>query len=108
MKDERNHHGTVDKSFSEQQISNVDTNYILCEKDWICTHSGIGSYSRWQANGRQMAVRQNTGEFGFFKKSLYIERFEFLLHLTKVQHNYSIKNAFQVFFRVKSIVKLVV
>ena len=27
-----NHHGAVDKSFLEQQICNVDVNYILCEK----------------------------------------------------------------------------
>ena len=32
MKDERNHHGAVDKSISEQRIRIVDTNYILCEK----------------------------------------------------------------------------
>ena len=32
MKDERNHQDTVDKSFLEQQIRIVDTNYILCEK----------------------------------------------------------------------------
>ena len=31
MKHERNHHGVVDKSFSEQQIRIVDANYILCE-----------------------------------------------------------------------------
>ena len=42
MKDERNHHGTVDKSFSEQQIRIVDANYILCEKNWTRTHSGPG------------------------------------------------------------------
>ena len=45
--------GTVDKSFSEQQIRIVDANYILCEKNWTCTHSGTGSYGR-QA-GRQVA-----------------------------------------------------
>ena len=32
MKHERNYHGAVDKSFSEQQIRIVDANYILCEK----------------------------------------------------------------------------
>ena len=57
---------------------------------------------RWQAGGRQ-----NTGEFGNFQKSLYIEIFDFLLRLTKVQHHYSSRNAFQVFFQVTSIVKLV-
>ena len=40
MKDERNHHGAVDKSFLEQQISIVDAKYIFCKKNWIHTHSG--------------------------------------------------------------------
>ena len=57
MKDERNHHGAVDKFFLEQRIRIVDVNYILCEKKWTCTHSGTGSYA-----GRQVA----TGEFGIF------------------------------------------
>ena len=59
MKEERNHHGAVDKSFSEQRIRIVDPNYILCEKNWIRKRSGTGSY------GRQ-AGRRNTGEFGNF------------------------------------------
>ena len=46
MKDEKNHRGTVDKSFSEQQIRIVDANYILCEKNWTCTRSRSGSYGR--------------------------------------------------------------
>ena len=57
MKDEGYHQGAVDKSFSEQQIHNVDTNYIFCEKNWTHTRSGTGSY------GRQMAVRRNTCKF---------------------------------------------
>ena len=62
MKDEGNHQGTVDKSFSEQQIRIVDANYILCEKNWTRTRSGTW----FMAGGRQMAVRQNIGEFGNF------------------------------------------
>ena len=50
MKDEGNHQGAVDKSFSEQRIRIVDANYILCEKNprknWIRTRSGTGSYGR--------------------------------------------------------------
>ena len=62
MKDEGNHQGAVDKSFSEQRIRIVDANYILCEKNWTCTRSGTRSYGRWQvADGRQ-----NTVEIGFF------------------------------------------
>ena len=55
MKDERNHHGAVDKSFSKQRICIVDANYILCEKNWTHTRSGTGCYGRWQADGRQVA-----------------------------------------------------
>ena len=56
MKDERNHHGAMDKSFSEQWIRIVDVNYILCEKNWTRTRSGTGSY------GRQMAGRWQSDE----------------------------------------------
>ena len=55
MKDEGNHQGTVDKSFSEHRIRIVDANYILCEKNWTRTRSGTGSYGRQVAGGRQMA-----------------------------------------------------
>ena len=51
MKDEENHQGAVDKSFSEQRIRIVDANYILCEKNWTRTRSGTGSWRR-QADGR--------------------------------------------------------
>ena len=51
MKDEENHQGAVDKSFSEQRIRIVDANYILCEKNWTRTRSGTGSYGRWQMAG---------------------------------------------------------
>ena len=54
MKDEENHQGAVDKSFSEQRIRIVDANYILCEKNWTCTRSGTGSYGR-QAGRWQVA-----------------------------------------------------
>ena len=58
MKDERNHQGTVDKSFLEKQIHIVDANYILCEKNWARTRSGTRSYGRqagrWQANKIQV------------------------------------------------------
>ena len=55
MKDEGNHQGAVDKSFSEQQIRIVDANYIVCEKNWTCTRSGTGSYGRHVTGGRQVA-----------------------------------------------------
>ena len=50
MKDERNHHGAVDKSFSEQQIRIIDSNYILYEKNWTRRHSGTGSYGKQVAD----------------------------------------------------------
>ena len=62
MKDEGNHQGAMDKSFSEQWTRIVDINYILCEKNWTHTCSGAGSYGRWQVAGG----RRNTGEFGNF------------------------------------------
>ena len=56
MKDEGNHLGAVDKSFSEQRIRIVDTNYILYEKNWTRTCSGTRSYGRQVAGGKwQMA-----------------------------------------------------
>ena len=67
MKKERNHHGAVDKSFSEQQISIVDTNYILCEKNWTRTRSGTGSYSRQVADEIQVQkIWLFVSEFGNF------------------------------------------
>ena len=57
MKDERNHHGAVDKSFSEQQIRIVDANYILCEK--------IGPVHVTEPD-LTAGGRRNTGEFGNF------------------------------------------
>ena len=62
MKDEGNHQGGVDKSFSEQRICIVDANYILCEKigPVQVAESGL------TAGGRQAGGRWNTGEFGNF------------------------------------------
>ena len=54
MKDERNHHDAVDKSFLEQCICIVDANYILCEKNWTCTRSGTVSYGRQVADKIQV------------------------------------------------------
>ena len=62
MKDERNYHGAVDISFSEQRIRIVNINYILCEE--------IGPIHVVEpgltAGGRQVGGRRNTGEFGNF------------------------------------------
>ena len=74
MKDGRNHHGAVDKSFSKQQIRVADANYILCEKNWTRTCSGTGSY------GRQAGDRRNTGEFVklVFKVRKFMKPYDFL------------------------------
>ena len=66
----------MDKSFSEQRIRIVDTNYIVCEKNWTRTHSRTGSYGRWQVAGDRWQVaggrwqvaggRRNTDELGNF------------------------------------------
>ena len=96
MKHERNHHGAVDKSFSEQQIRNVDGNYILCEKNWTRTRSGTRSYGR-QAGGRQMADEIQVN-LEIFKNHYTSKDSTFCFVLTKVQHHYSSRNTFQVFF----------
>ena len=57
MKDERNHQGAVDKSFSEQRIHIVHANYILCEKIWTRTRSGTGSYGRQMADEKQVNLQ---------------------------------------------------
>ena len=59
MKDERNHQGAADKSFSER-IRIVDANYILCKKNWTRTRSGTGSYGRqagrWQTKYSELEI----------------------------------------------------
>ena len=75
MKHERNHQGAVDKSFSEQQIGIVDANYILCEKNWIRTHSGTRCYVRQMADEIQVnlellkiTIHQNIRLFASFNQ----------------------------------------
>ena len=53
MKDERNHHGTEDKSFLEQRICIVDTKYIVCEKIGPVYVAELGL----MAGGNQMKYR---------------------------------------------------
>ena len=50
MKHERNHHGAVDISFSEQQIRIIDANYILYEKIGPVNKAELGLTA-----GRQVA-----------------------------------------------------
>ena len=60
MKDKRIHHGTMDNSFSEQQI---------CVSVWIfCVMRKIGPIlPLLGVLQNRKAVRQNLGEFNFFK-----------------------------------------
>ena len=63
---------------------------------WVkhCTRSGTGSY------GRQMAVRWQSDKIHVNLEILKItvhRKIRLLLRLTKVQHHYSSRNAFQVF-----------
>ena len=53
MKDEGNHQGAVDKSFSEQRIRIVDANYILCEKIGPVHIAELGLTADRQVAGRQ-------------------------------------------------------
>ena len=61
MKDERNPHGTVDKSFSEQHIRIVDAITFFVRKIGPIHVAEPGLTA-----GRQVAGRRNTGEFGNF------------------------------------------
>ena len=65
MKDDRNHHGAVDKSYLEQRIHIVDANYIFVRKIGPVHVPELGlTADRWQADGMQVTVRRYTGEFG--------------------------------------------
>ena len=70
---------------------------LSCEISGALHLAQPGLTAGWQA-GRQ-AGRRNTGGFRNFQNWLYAEIFEFSLCLTKIQHHYSLTNAFQrVFF----------
>ena len=62
MRDERNHHGAVDKSFSEQRICIIDVNYIHCEKIGPVRVAELGLMAGRQVAGRQ-AGRQVAGRW---------------------------------------------
>ena len=104
MKHERDHHGAVDKSFSEQRICIVDANYILREKNWTRTYSGTGSYGR-QAGGRQVAdeIQVNLEIFKNHCTSKDSNFASFNQGTASLQQYKCIPGVFQV----KSIVKLV-
>ena len=59
---------------NEQRIHIVDTNYMLCEKNWTRTRSGTGSYGRWQKKYRyiqkflKITVHQKIQLFASFKQ----------------------------------------
>ena len=84
MKEERNRHGAVDKSSSEQWIRIVDVNYILCEKNWTRTRSRTGSYGRWQV-ADEIQVNLEIFRNHCTSKDLT------LLRLTKVQHHAAVE-----------------
>ena len=67
MKDEGNHQGAVDNSFSEQRIRIVHVNYILCEKIGPAHVAEPGLTA-----GKQVAVgRRNTGEWKFLTNTVH-------------------------------------
>ena len=49
------------KSFSEQRIRIVETNYILYEKNWTRIRSRTRSYDRWQYGSKQHVISQLRG-----------------------------------------------
>ena len=76
MKDERNHHGAVDKSFSEQRILIVDANYILFEKIEPVHVADPGLTA---------GSRRNIGKFGNFRNHCTSKDLT-LFRLTKLHH----------------------
>ena len=65
-----------------------------------------GLMARRQTGGRWQVADEIQVNLEIFNNHCTSKDF-FLLRLTKVRHHYSSRNAFQVFLRVKSIVKLV-
>ena len=63
MEDEKNHHGALDKSSSEQQFHKSDVITFVVWKIWSHTPSATGSYGR--PAGRQADEIQ--ANFNFFK-----------------------------------------
>ena len=75
---------------------------LLCEISGALHLAQPGLTVGWQAG------RRNTGKFRKFQNWLQAELFVFSLHLTKIQHHYSLTNAFQrVFFQIKPIARLI-
>ena len=74
---------------------------LLCEISGALHLVQPGLTAGWQAGGRQ-----NTGEFRNFQSWLQVEIFDLSLRLTKVQHHYSLTNAFQPVFSGKAYCKV--
>ena len=92
MKDKRNRHGAVGKLSSEQHFCK---SALLCEISGALHLAKPGLTAGWQADEIQV-------NFEIFKSWLYVEMFDLSLRLTKVQHHYSLTNAFQSFFSGKA------
>ena len=65
---------------------------LLCEISGAIHLAQLGLMAGWQAG------RRNTGEFQNFQSWLLVEIFDLSLRLTKLQHHYSLTNAFQSVF----------
>ena len=73
---------------------------LLCEISGALHLAQPGLTAGWQAG------RRNTGEFRNFPSWLYVEIFDLSFRLTKVQHHYSLTNAFQLVFSDKAYCKV--
>ena len=100
MKDKRNHHGAV--GYWVNCFQNIFVNLpplpLSCEISGALHLVLSGLMAGWQMKYRLISK---------FLKLAVAEIFEFLFHLTKVQNHYSLTNAFQQFFRVQPIERLI-
>ena len=69
----------------------------------LCVISGALHLAQPGLTAGRLAGRRNTGEFRTFQSWLYVD---LLLCLTKVQHHYSLTNAFQLVFLSKAYCKV--
>ena len=68
----------------------------------LCEISGNLHLAQPDLTAGRLAGRRNIGEFQNFQSWLLVEIFDLSLHLTKVQHHYSLTNAFQLVFSGKA------
>ena len=72
----------------------------------LCGISGALHLAQPGLTAGRQAGRRNTGEFRNFQSWLKVEIFDLSFRLTKIQHHYSLTNAFQPVFSGKAYCKV--